>query len=124
MNVRWTAVMTGFLVDFLIGIVLSLFISPDIYTAPDITQPSVLFLLGLPVVLTTVSGYVAGRVAKTSRVLNGLLVQVVSILFSQLIGPIPRVLVVTYAIACIFAALGGYLSRFPAERQPDPASRR
>lgn len=124
MNVRWTAVMTGFLVDFLIGFLLAPFISPDLYTAPDISQPSVVLMLGLPVVLTTISGYVAGRVAKTSRVLNGLLVQVVSILFSQLVGPLPRALVITYAIACIFAALGGYLSRFPAERQPDPAGRR
>jgi len=124
MNVRWSAVMTGFLVDFFIGILLAPFISQDIYTAPDITQPGVLFLLGLPVVLTAVSGYVAGRMAKTSRALNGLLVQVVGILFSQLGGPIPRVAVITYAIACIFAALGGYLSRYPAERQPSSADRR
>jgi hypothetical protein len=113
MSVRWSAVLTGFLVDFLIGILLAPFISPDIYTSPDLTQPGVLFLLSLPVVLTTISGYVAGRMAKTSRVLNGLLVQIVSILFSQLIGPIPRVAVVTYAAACAFAALGGYLSRYP-----------
>lgn len=116
MNVRWSAVITGFLVDFLIGILLTPFIGQDIYTSPDLSQPGVIFLLSLPVVLTTISGYVAGRIAKTSRVLNGLLVQVLSILISQLSGPIPRVVVVTYAAACVFAALGGYLSRYPAER--------
>ncbi len=116
MNVRWSAVMTGFLVDFLIGILLAPFISQDIFTSPDLTQPRVLFLLSLPVVLTTISGYVAGRMAKTSRVLNGLMVQIVIILFSQLGGPIPRVAIVTYVAACIFAALGGYLSRYPSEQ--------
>jgi hypothetical protein len=116
MNVRWLAVLTGFLVDFFISILLAPFISPDIYTSPDLSQPGILILLSLPVILTTISGYVAGRMAKTSRVLNGLLVQVVSILFSQLGGPIPRVAVITYAAACVFAALGGYLSRYPSEQ--------
>ena len=116
MNVRWSAVLTGFLVDFLIGILLAPFISPDIYSSPDLTRPGILFLLGLPVILTTISGYVAGRMARTSRVLNGLLVQIVSILFSQLIGPLSRVAVITYAIACVFAALGGYLSRYPSQQ--------
>jgi hypothetical protein len=116
MNVRWSAVMTGFLVDFFISILLAPFISEDIYTSPDLTQPRVLFLLGLPVVLTTISGYVAGRMAKTSRALNGLMVQIVIILFSLLGGPIPRVAVVTYVVACGFAALGGYLSRYPSQQ--------
>jgi hypothetical protein len=119
MNVRWSAVLTGFLVDFLISISLAPFISPDIYTSPDLTQPGIVFLLGLPVVLTTISGYVAGRMAKTSRVLNGLLVQVVGILINQLSGPIPRVAVVTYVAGCVFAALGGYLSRYPSQQLPD-----
>ena len=116
MNVRWSAVVTGFLVDFLISILLAPFISPDIYISPDLSQPGVLFLLGLPVVLTTISGYVAGRMARTSRALNGLLVQVVSILIGQLGGPMPRVAVITYAAACAFAALGGYLSRYPSQQ--------
>lgn len=123
MNVRWTAVLTGFLVDFFIALVLSPFVNPDIYTSPDLSSPTVLLWLGLPVVLTTISGYVAGRMAKTSRVLNGFLVQVVSILFSQLDGPIPRVAVVTYLLACGFAALGGYLSHFPRERWPRSTER-
>lgn len=117
MNVRWQAVMTGFLVDFLIWVLLSLFVGEDLYTAPDLSQLSVVLLLGLPIVLTTVSGYVSGRMAKTSRALNGLMVQIVIIIFSMLSGPIPRVVVVTYAISCFFAALGGYLSRYPGERQ-------
>ena len=118
MNVRWMAVITGFLVDTLISAILSLFASPEFLASPDLTRPGDLILLCLSVGLTTVSGYVAGRMAQTSRVLNGLLVQVVSILVSQLAGPLPRVFVISYAIACLFAALGGYLSRYPTQPQP------
>ncbi len=116
MNVRWTAVLTGFGVDFLIAILLSPFLSETILTSPDLTRPGDMILLSLPIVLTTVSGYVAGRVAKTSRVLNGFLVQIVSILFSVVAGPMTRTQVISGVVACLFAALGGYLSRFPAER--------
>jgi putative membrane protein (TIGR04086 family) len=114
MNVRWTAVLTGFLVDVLISILLSPFISEELITSPDLSRPGDLFLLALPVVLTTVSGYVAGRMAKTSRVLNGFLVQIVSILFSVLLGPLPHTQIISFVVACLFAALGGYLSRFPS----------
>jgi putative membrane protein (TIGR04086 family) len=117
MNVRWMAVLTGVLVDVLIGSLLSLFISPEIYTSPVLTRPGDVVLLALPVVLTTVSGYVAGRMAKTSRALNGLLVQVILILITQLGPPPPRTIVISYAFACLFAALGGYLSRFPQSEQ-------
>jgi putative membrane protein (TIGR04086 family) len=123
MNVRWMAVLTGFLVDVLISFLLSPFISPELYTSPDLTRPGDMILLAVPVVLTAVSGYVAGRMAKTSRVLNGFLVQVVAILFSVLLGPLTNTQVVTYALASLFAALGGYLSQFPGERQQRSSDR-
>ena len=123
MNVRWTAVLTGFVVDVFIGLLISLFVSPDLYTSPDLARPGDVILLALPVVLTAVSGYVAGRMAKTSRVLNGLLVQVVGILYRTLFGPMTRLEVVLYLIAILFAALGGYLSRFPAERSQRSSGR-
>lgn len=116
MNVRWMAVLTGVLVDIVMSSILSLFTPPEVYTSPVLSRPGDVFLLVLPVVLTTISGYVAGRMAKSSRVLNGLLVQIVLILLSQLGPALPRVAVVSYAFACLFAALGGYLSRFPAAR--------
>lgn len=113
MNVRWIAVLTGFAVDLLISFVLALFARPEYLISPDFTHPDDLTLVCLSVVLTTVSGYVAGRRAQTDRVLNGLMVQVVSILLAQLGPPIPRPLVLVYAVACLFAALGGFLSRYP-----------
>jgi len=123
MNVRWMAVLTGVVVDILIGAILTLFIGQDVFISPDLTRPGDLILFSLPIVLTTVSGYVAGRMAKTSRPLNGLLVQIVGILLSQLGPPLPRLQVISYVIACLFATLGGYISRYPAEqktRSPGP----
>jgi len=116
MNVRWTAVLTGFVVDVFISLLLSPFVSQDLYTSPDLARAGDVILLAIPIVLTVVSGYVAGRMAKTDRVLNGFLVQIVSIVFGSLVGPMTRTQVVVYVISCFFAALGGYLSRFPAER--------
>lgn len=123
MNVRWTAVLTGFVVDVFISLLLSPFVSEDIFTSPDLTRPGDVILLALPIVLTIVSGYVAGRMAKSDRVLNGFLVQIVSIVFSSFIGPMTRIQVIVYIISCAFAALGGYLSRFPAERQQRSSGR-
>ena len=60
--------------------------------------------------------YVAGRMARADRTLNGFLVAIVGILIGQLGQSIPRVLVLASLVSCGLAALGGYLSRFPAER--------
>lgn len=116
MQVRWMAVLTGLFVDILIGSVLVLLLGEQVFASPDLAQPAQVALFSLPIVLTAVSGYVAGRVAGTNHTLHGLLVQIVAILLAQLGGPIPRPLVISYALACLFAALGGALSRFPARR--------
>jgi hypothetical protein len=124
MNVRWVAVLTGFFVDFVISQLLGLLLAtPAFMTSPDLTRPGDMILISLLTLTTGIGGYVAGRMAGSSRALNGLLVAVVGILLSQLGPPPPRVFVVSSAIACGVAALGGYLSRFPAE-QPSRSSRR
>jgi hypothetical protein len=115
MNVRWMAVLTGVVVDIVIGTLLALIVGQDVLLSPDLSRPGDVILFCLPIVLTTVSGYVAGRMAKESRVLNGLLVQIIGILFSMLGPPLPRIQVIAYAVSCAFAALGGYLSRYPAQ---------
>lgn len=121
MNVRWTAVLTGFAADLLISaLVLSLFPPPDstFATAPDLGDTRQLALIVLGILSTALGGYVAGRMAQTDRWLNGLLVGVVGVLLGQVEGPLPRVLVVASAIGCLAAALGGALSRYPSQRPP------
>jgi putative membrane protein (TIGR04086 family) len=115
MNVRWMAVLTGFVVDVALSALLSLLASPQFFTSPDLARTGDVLLIGLLTVSTGIGGFVAGRMAGSSRVLNGLLVAVVGILINQLGPPLPRVFVVSSAIACGMAALGGYLSRFPAQ---------
>jgi hypothetical protein len=61
--------------------------------------------------------------AGESRVINGLLVAIIGILLNQLGPPMPRVFIISSLIACGLAALGGYLSRFPAQ-QPSRFSKR
>ena len=47
MNVRWMAVLTGFVVDIAISALLSLLATPQFYTAPNLAQPGDLLLIGL-----------------------------------------------------------------------------
>lgn len=122
MNVRWTAVLTGFLADYLISFFLSALATPEFLESPNLTRPSDLMLLALLVLSTGVGGYIAGRMARTDRTLNGLLVGVIGILFNQLGPALPRVFVIASVVACVFAALGGFLSRYPPLRQPHSSS--
>jgi len=85
-------------------------------TEPDLTQTSHIIIISLLTLSTGVGGYVAGRMARTDRILNGFLVAIVGILLNQLGGSLPSVLVLASVVACGLAALGGYLSRFPTER--------
>ena len=123
MNVRWMAVLTGFVVDIAISALLSLLATPEFYTAPNLAQPGDLLLLGLLALSTGIGGFVAGRIAGESRTINGLLVAIVGILINQLGPPLPRAFVLSSVLACGLAALGGYLSRF-APQQPSRSSKR
>lgn len=116
MNVRWMAVCTGFLADWFLSLMILLF-APEAYlNGPDLSRPGDLLLIGLLTLSTGVGGYVAGRMARVDRTLNGFLVAIVGILINQLGATLPSVLIVASVVSCGFAALGGYLSRFPAER--------
>jgi putative membrane protein (TIGR04086 family) len=123
MNVRWIAVLTGFFVDIFVSQLLVLFASPEFFTSPDLTRPGDVLLISLLVLSTGVGGYVAGRMARSDRWLNGLLVAIIGILVGQLSAPLPRPFVIATAISCGVAALGGYLSRFPPQR-PSRSSNR
>jgi putative membrane protein (TIGR04086 family) len=122
MNIRWTAVLTGFLVGILLTFTISLFAPPTVSAGPDPTQASDLLLIVLGIMATGVGGYVAGRMAQTQRPLHGFLVGIVGILAIQLQllagGPtLSRTDVIALALGCLLGALGGLLSRFPVQRR-------
>ena len=119
MNVRWTAVLTGFVVDYLISTLLFVLFNPDptFVSAPDLRLPAHLLLLCLEVLSSGIGGYVAGRLAQRDRAMNGLLVAIVGILINQLGPPLPHVFVIASVASCLVAALGGALSRYPPLRQ-------
>src|SRR5262245_16905156 len=122
MNIRWMAVLTGFLADVLLTYLI-VFLAPTTPTAGlDPAQATSLVLIGLGILATGVGGYIAGRMAQVQRPLHGLLVGVVGILAIQLQLPfggpsMTRVDVIALALGCLAGALGGWLSRFPALRR-------
>src|SRR4051812_32235985 len=133
MNVRWMAVLTGFIVDTLISYLLlgllSSFVTPEFTTSPDLTQTADVLLICLLVVSTGVGGYVAGRMAQQEQPLHGVLVGAVGILVNQLLtlpdgAAIPRIFVITSAVGCLIGGLGGFLSRYPARDRSPPAGQR
>jgi putative membrane protein (TIGR04086 family) len=125
MNVRWMAVMTGFVVDVLVTSLVGLLAGPvteSLVTSPDITRLDHLALLALGVLSTGIGGYVAGRLATSDFALHGLLVAAVGVLFAQLpplLGDpaIPRVFVIQAVFLCAAGPLGGLLSRYVPPRR-------
>ena len=122
MNVRWMAVLTGFLVHVLLSFIISLFAPPPVSAGPDLTQGTDLLLIALGAVATGVGGYVAGRMAQTQRPLHGFLVGVVGILAIQLQllaggSTLTQTDVIALALGCLAGAVGGLLSRFPTQRR-------
>jgi hypothetical protein len=124
MNVRWMAVLTGYIVDFVVSQLLLFFASPEFFTSPDLTRTGDLILMCLLTFSTGVGGYIAGRMAGSSRALNGLMVAIIGILVGQLGPPPPRIIVIATVVACGLAALGGYLSRYPTEQASRSSRRR
>jgi putative membrane protein (TIGR04086 family) len=125
MNVRWMAILTGYIVDILITYLLYALFSPQSLTVSDPTQSGGLFLISLGLLATGVGGYVAGRLAQTQRALHGLLVGVVGILVLQLQlmvgGPgLSHTQVLALAAGCVVGALGGWLGRYSPRGQRRP----
>ena len=121
MNIRWMAVLTGFLVDILLTFFISFFAPSTVSAGADLSRPTDLILIALGILATGVGGYVAGRMAQAQRPLHGLLVGVVGILAIQLQlmagGPsLTQIDVIALALGCLAGALGGLLSRFPMRR--------
>ena len=122
MNIRWMAVLTGFLADILLTFLISFFAPSIVSAGPDPTRAADLILIGMGILATGVGGYIAGRMAQAQRPLHGLLVGVVGILAIQLQllagGPsLTRIDIIALALGCLAGALGGFLSRFPAARR-------
>lgn len=84
MNVRWMAVFTGYLVDIFITLLIQLFAGQSMLENPDLTRTDHLVVIALLTLSTGIGGYVAGRMARTDRALNGFLVAIVGILLNQL----------------------------------------
>jgi putative membrane protein (TIGR04086 family) len=118
MDIRWSAVLIGFLTDYAITAVLILITNPgeDFLNAPDINRPEHLLSIALFTLSTGVGGYIAGRMAKMNYAMHGLLVGVIGILIGQLNvisgSPNPaRPFIVASIIGCLLGAMGGLIAK-------------
>lgn len=118
MTIHWRALVTGFTTACALNALILFAAAPDteFLRAPSIARPEHAAYLILLTLATGIGGYVAGRMARTSYLLHGLLVGVIGVLYAQLhlmsggSAP-PRVFVVASAMACIMGALGALVAR-------------
>jgi putative membrane protein (TIGR04086 family) len=122
MNVRWMAVLTGFIVDLVVTLLLYALIFPQTIFSSEAAQTTDPRAIALGLLATGVGGYVAGRMGQARRALHGLLVGVVGILVVQLQiasggQSLSHTDVLVLAAGCLAGALGGLTSRYPPERR-------
>ncbi|WP_298821041.1 TIGR04086 family membrane protein [Chloroflexus sp.] len=117
MNIRWTAVISGFMADFALTILLQVAIlaagQSAVFTAPSLQNPIHALLIIIGACLTGIGGFVAGWLADNSFAMHGLLVGVVGILVAALANvgiTVPPPLLAGQALGCVCGALGGILA--------------
>lgn len=117
MNIRWMAVLFGWLVDFGLSLALQLLIVvaglTSFFESPSLTNPLHVSLLLLFVLVVAVGGFVAARLAGAAFALHGFLVGVADILLSTLFNggaAMPRPFILVEILGCGAAALAGLLA--------------
>lgn len=127
MNVRWLAVVAGWLADASLSSlirVLALWIGAStFFRSPDLSQFSNLLLLVLLLLAALTGGYVAGAIAGVSPIVNGVMVGVLGIISGFFLNlghdSVAPLLLFEQVAGCGLAALGGFISSFHSdETQP------
>lgn len=118
MSIHWRAIAIGYAVDFLLSVMLGGFFSQDDIAYGTLGSPVAPALLAVSVVVMLASGYAAGRVAQQDGLLHGVLLGAVDVLMNVVLGGLStRLLVLSVLVGWAAAALGGFLSRFPARAE-------
>jgi putative membrane protein (TIGR04086 family) len=117
MNVQWTAVLFGWLVDFSLSLLLQMIIVAvgvaGFYESPSLTNPLHLALMLLFVAIVGMGGLVGARIAGSAYALHGFLVGIADILISALLNSgstTPRPFILVEILGCAAGALGGLLA--------------
>jgi putative membrane protein (TIGR04086 family) len=119
MQIRWMAVLNGFIVDLMVTTISLLVFYPRAFSSTDPTIADDPIVIGLGLLCTAIGGYVAGRLAGIQRWLNGFMVGVVGILSVQIQllasanATLTRTQVFALALGCVAGAVGGWLSNLP-----------
>ncbi|MGC8799005.1 MAG: TIGR04086 family membrane protein [Chloroflexus aggregans] len=117
MNIRWTAVISGFMADFALTIILQVMIiaagQSAVFTEPSWQNPIHVLLILCGASLTGLGGFVAGWLTDNAFAIHGLLVGVVGILVAALANvgiEVPQLLLLGQVLGCILGALGGAIA--------------
>jgi putative membrane protein (TIGR04086 family) len=117
MNVQWTAVLFGWLVDFALSLLLQMIIVgvgvASFYDSPSFANPIHLALMLIFIVIVGVGGLVGARMAGSAYALHGFLVGIADILISALLNSgsaIPRPFILIEILGCAAGTLGGVLA--------------
>jgi putative membrane protein (TIGR04086 family) len=117
MNVKWTAVLFGWLVDFALSLLLQMIIVwfgvSSFFDSPSFANPIHLALMLLFVAVVGVGGYVGARMAGSDYALHGFLVGIADILVSALLSSgaaTPHPFILIEVLGCAAGAAGGVLA--------------
>ncbi|MEI7772678.1 MAG: TIGR04086 family membrane protein [Chloroflexales bacterium] len=117
MNVRWTAVIFGWSVDFALSLLLQMIIAlvgvAGFFDSPSLFNPIHLTLMLLFVAIVGVGGFAGARMAGGAYALHGFLVGVADIVTSALLNSgyaTPRPFIVVEILGCAAGALGGLIA--------------
>jgi len=122
MSIRWSAIAIGFAADFLLSVMLGGFFNADDIAYATLGSPVAPALLLVNALVLLASGYVAGRVARQDGPMHGVVLGALDVLLSVALGLLPgglmtKLLAISSLVGWLAAALGGYLSRFPARAE-------
>jgi putative membrane protein (TIGR04086 family) len=123
-RIQWHAVLMGYVVDFLITLVIGgigLALEPSIATGAYFSTPTGTVIGVLLALSVAVGGWIAGRIARTERFLHGFLVGGLGIIMLLVGGffdsPASLDSIVLQFAATGLAGLAGQLSQWPAMRE-------
>lgn len=120
MDVHWSAVLRGWLIDFLLSLIIQFSAIglglTSFFESPDLSRPPDLVLLVLLLLSTGIGGYAAGRLARRAQIINGFMVGIIGVVIAAILNPgvsaVPRLFVFGQIAGCGLGAVGGYISRF------------
>jgi len=123
-RIQWLAILVGYLVDMTGSMIIAFAaqsIDPSVLSQSMFASTTGVVTAFLLVLMTTIGGFVAGRIAQEERFLHGFMVGgigIIMLLIDSLVGTvIPLENILLQCCATLLGGLAGYGSRWTTTRQ-------